>query len=163
MPMPVKLAHKLVMRLSEGRKSGALDYLRPEGKSQVSVRYIDGVPRAVETVVISTQHSPDAGASKIRDDIIEQVIIPTVPAELLDLKKCVFHVNPTGRFVTGGPMGATGPTGREIRSAPSSAPFPHARAAFSGEDPTKGDRAARQMARHPPKRRGGARPPPTAL
>src|SRR6266699_2834039 len=84
MPMPIMLAHKLVMRLSERRKSGALDYLRPDGKSQVSVRYVDGVPRAVETVVISTQHSPDAGASKIREDIIEQVIIPTIPPELLD-------------------------------------------------------------------------------
>src|SRR5215813_7279962 len=84
MPLPIMLAHKLVMRLSERRKSGALDYLRPDGKSQVTIRYVDGVPRAVETVVVSTQHSPEAGAQRIRDDIIEQVIKPTIPAELLD-------------------------------------------------------------------------------
>src|SRR5881409_4457664 len=114
MPVPIMLAHKLVMRLAERRKSGALDYLRPDGKSQVTVRYVDGVPRAVETVVVSTQHGPDAGASRIREDIIEQVIIPTIPPELLDLNRCVIHVNPTGRFVTGGPMGDTGLTGRKI-------------------------------------------------
>src|SRR5437879_8384117 len=103
MPMPIMLAHKLVMRLAEQRKSGALDYLRPDGKSQVTVRYVDGVPRAVETVVVSTQHSPDAGTSRIREDIIERVIVTTIPPELLDLTRCVFHVKPTGRFVTGGP------------------------------------------------------------
>src|SRR4030095_969568 len=103
----IMLAHKLVMRLSERRKSGALDYLRPDGKSQVTIRYVDGMPRAVETVVVSTQHSPDAGAQRIRDDVIEQVIAPTIPAELIDLKRCVIHVNPTGRFVTGGAAGGT--------------------------------------------------------
>src|SRR5574342_1122807 len=105
MPAPIMLAHKLVMRLAERRKSGALDYLRPDGKSQVTVRYVDGKPRAVETVVISTQHGPDVTTDRLRQDIIEQVILPTVPAELIDRKACVFHVNPTGRFVTGGPMG----------------------------------------------------------
>src|SRR5881396_903770 len=114
MPVPIMLAHKLVMRLSERRKSGALDYLRPDGKSQVSIRYVDGVPRAVETVVVSTQHSPEVGAQRIREDVIEQVIKPTIPAELIDLQRCVIHVNPTGRFVTGGPMGDTGLTGRKI-------------------------------------------------
>jgi len=148
MPMPIMLAHKLVMRLSERRKSGALDYLRPDGKSQVTVRYIDGVPRAVETVVVSTQHGPDAGASRIREDIIEQVIIPTIPPELLDLKRCVFHVNPTGRFVTGGPMGDTGLTGRKIIVDTYGGSCPHGGGAFSGKDPTKVDRSACYMARH---------------
>ena len=148
MPMPIMLAHKLVMRLSERRKSGALDYLRPDGKSQVTVRYVDGVPRGVETVVVSTQHGPDAGASRIREDIIEQVIIPTIPPELLDLKRCVFHVNPTGRFVTGGPMGDTGLTGRKIIVDTYGGSCPHGGGAFSGKDPTKVDRSACYMARH---------------
>ncbi|PYN75539.1 MAG: methionine adenosyltransferase [Candidatus Rokuibacteriota bacterium] len=148
MPMPIMLAHKLVMRLSERRKSGALDYLRPDGKSQVTVRYVDGIPRAVETVVVSTQHGPDAGASRIREDIIEQVIIPTIPPELLDLKHCVFHVNPTGRFVTGGPMGDTGLTGRKIIVDTYGGSCPHGGGAFSGKDPTKVDRSACYMARH---------------
>ena len=148
MPMPIMLAHKLVMRLSERRKSGALDYLRPDGKSQVTVRYVDGIPRAVETVVVSTQHGPDAGASRIREDIIEQVIIPTIPPELLDLKRCVFHVNPTGRFVTGGPMGDTGLTGRKIIVDTYGGSCPHGGGAFSGKDPTKVDRSACYMARH---------------
>ena len=148
MPMPIMLAHKLVMRLSERRKSGALDYLRPDGKPQVTVRYVDGVPRAVETVVVSTQHGPDAGASRIREDIIEQVIIPTIPPELLDLKRCVFHVNPTGRFVTGGPMGDTGLTGRKIIVDTYGGSCPHGGGAFSGKDPTKVDRSACYMARH---------------
>src|SRR5216684_4520345 len=114
MPLPIMLAHKLVMRLSERRQSGAIDYIRPDGKSQVSVRYVDGKPVAVETVVVSTQHGPETGLSKIREDMIEQVVLPTIPAELLDLNRCVIHVNPTGRFVTGGPMGDTGLTGRKI-------------------------------------------------
>jgi S-adenosylmethionine synthetase len=148
MPMPIMLAHKLVMRLSERRKSGALDYLRPDGKSQVSIRYVDGVPRAVETVVVSTQHSPDIGAQRIREDIIEQVIKPTIPAELIDLQRCVIHVNPTGRFVTGGPMGDTGLTGRKIIVDTYGGSCPHGGGAFSGKDPTKVDRSACYMARH---------------
>ena len=148
MPMPIMLAHKLVMRLSERRKSGALDYLRPDGKSQVSIRYVDGVPRAVETVVVSTQHSPEAGAQRIREDIIEQVIKPVIPAELIDFQKCVIHVNPTGRFVTGGPMGDTGLTGRKIIVDTYGGSCPHGGGAFSGKDPTKVDRSACYMARH---------------
>src|SRR6266581_3199592 len=148
MPMPIMLAHKLVMRLAERRKSGALDYLRPDGKSQVTIRYVDGVPRAVETVVVSTQHGPDAGASRIREDIIEQVIIPTIPSELLDLKRCVFHVNPTGRFVTGGPMGDTGLTGRKIIVDTYGGSCPHGGGAFSGKDPTKVDRSGAYAARY---------------
>jgi len=148
MPMPITLAHKLVMRLAERRKSGAIDYLRPDGKSQVSVRYVDGVPRAVETVVVSTQHSPEIGAQRIREDIIEQVILPTIPAELVDRQRCVFHVNPTGRFVTGGPMGDTGLTGRKIIVDTYGGSCPHGGGAFSGKDPTKVDRSACYMARH---------------
>jgi S-adenosylmethionine synthetase len=148
MPMPIMLAHKLVMRLAERRKSGALEYLRPDGKSQVTVRYVDGKPRAVETVVISTQHSPDATTERLRQDVIEQVILPTIPKEFLDPKTCVFHVNPTGRFVTGGPMGDTGLTGRKIIVDTYGGSCPHGGGAFSGKDPTKVDRSACYMARH---------------
>src|SRR3989442_1140486 len=148
MPVPIMLAHKLVMRLAERRKSGALDYLRPDGKSQVTVRYVDGVPRAVETVVVSTQHSPDVGAARIREDVIEQVVVPTIPAELLDLNRCVIHVNPTGRFVTGGPMGDTGLTGRKIIVDTYGGSAPHGGGAFSGKDPSKGDRSAAYAARY---------------
>jgi S-adenosylmethionine synthetase len=148
MPLPITLAHKLVMGLSTQRKSGALDYLRPDGKSQVSVRYVDGVPRSVETVVISTQHSPDVGAARIREDVIEQVIVPTIPREIFYVNRCVIHVNPTGRFVTGGPMGDTGLTGRKIIVDTYGGSCPHGGGAFSGKDPTKVDRSACYMARH---------------
>ena len=148
MPLPIILAHKLVMRLSQLRKTGGVDYLRPDGKSQVTVRYVDGKPHSVETVVISTQHSPDVGNDRLREDIIERVIVPTIPAELLDRRKCVFHVNPTGRFVTGGPMGDTGLTGRKIIVDTYGGSCPHGGGAFSGKDPTKVDRSACYMARH---------------
>src|SRR3989441_12604729 len=148
MPLPIMLSHKLVQRLSERRKSGAIDYLRPDGKSQVTVRYADGKPVAVETVVISTQHAAEATAERIRTDIIEQVILPTIPAELIDARKCVFHINPTGRFVTGGPMGDTGLTGRKIIVDTYGGSCPHGGGAFSGKDPTKVDRSACYMARH---------------
>jgi len=148
MPLPIMLAHKLVMRLSERRKSGAIDYVRPDGKSQVSVRYVDGKPTAVETVVVSTQHSPEVSNDQIRQDIIEQVIMPTIPPEMIDRKKCVFHINPTGRFVTGGPMGDTGLTGRKIIVDTYGGSCPHGGGAFSGKDPTKVDRSACYMARH---------------
>ena len=148
MPMPIMLAHKLVMRLSEVRKQGLLDYVRPDGKSQVTVRYVDGKPRAVETVVISSQHSPDVAIERIRRDVVEHVIVPTIPSELLDPKTCVFHVNPTGRFVTGGPMGDTGLTGRKIIVDTYGGSCPHGGGAFSGKDPTKVDRSACYMARH---------------
>jgi S-adenosylmethionine synthetase len=148
MPLPIMLAHKLVMRLSERRRTGAVDYLRPDGKSQVSVRYVDGKPVSVETVVISTQHAQDATAERIRKDMIEQVILPTIPAELIDQKTCTFHINPTGRFVTGGPMGDTGLTGRKIIVDTYGGSCPHGGGAFSGKDPTKVDRSACYMARH---------------
>src|SRR5947208_550338 len=148
MPLPIMLAHKLVMRLSERRKSGAIDYIRPDGKSQVSVRYVDGKPTAVETVVVSTQHSPDVSNEQIRADIIEHVILPTIPAEMIDRKKCVFHINPTGRFVVGGPQGDAGLTGRKIIVDTYGGAAPHGGGAFSGKDPTKVDRSAAYMARH---------------
>jgi S-adenosylmethionine synthetase len=148
MPMPIMLAHKLTMRLAERRRAGTMDYLRPDGKSQVTIRYVDGKPRSVETVVISTQHSPDVSSQRLRDDVIEQVILPTIPAELLDRSRCVFHINPTGRFVTGGPMGDTGLTGRKIIVDTYGGSCPHGGGAFSGKDPTKVDRSACYMARH---------------
>jgi S-adenosylmethionine synthetase len=148
MPLPIMLAHKLAARLTERRKAGAIDYLRPDGKSQVTVKYVDGKPRSVETVVVSTQHGPEAGASRIREDVIEQVIKPTIPAELIDYNRCVIHVNPTGRFVTGGPMGDTGLTGRKIIVDTYGGSCPHGGGAFSGKDPTKVDRSACYMARH---------------
>jgi S-adenosylmethionine synthetase len=148
MPMPIMLAHKLVLRLAEVRKTGILNYLRPDGKSQVTVRYVDGKPRQVETVVISTQHSPDATLQQIREDIIQHVILPTIPAELLDPQHVTYHVNPTGRFVTGGPMGDTGLTGRKIIVDTYGGACPHGGGAFSGKDPTKVDRSASYMVRH---------------
>jgi S-adenosylmethionine synthetase len=148
MPLPIMLSHKLVMKLSQARRSGAMAFLRPDGKSQVSVRYVDGKPVSVETVVVSSQHSPDVDNAKLREQIIEQVILPTIPAELLDRKKATFHINPTGRFVTGGPMGDTGLTGRKIIVDTYGGSCPHGGGAFSGKDPTKVDRSACYMARH---------------
>ena len=148
MPLPIMLSHQLVMRLSERRRSGAMPFLRPDGKSQVTVRYADGKPVAVDTVVISTQHSPDIDNDKLREQVLEEVIIPTVPPALLDRTKATFHINPTGRFVTGGPMGDTGLTGRKIIVDTYGGSCPHGGGAFSGKDPTKVDRSACYMARH---------------
>ena len=148
MPLPIMLAHKLCQRLTDVRKSGQIDYLRPDGKSQVSVRYVDGKPVGVETVVISTQHGPDAGLSKIREEMIEQVVLPTIPKHLIDPQRITYHINPTGRFVTGGPMGDTGLTGRKIIVDTYGGSCPHGGGAFSGKDPTKVDRSACYMARH---------------
>ena len=148
MPLPIMLSHRLVMRLSAERRSGAMPFLRPDGKSQVTVRYADNKPVGIETVVISSQHSPDIDNDKLREQITEQVIIPTLPAELFDRKKVTFHINPTGRFVTGGPMGDTGLTGRKIIVDTYGGSCPHGGGAFSGKDPTKVDRSACYMARH---------------
>ena len=148
MPLPIMLAHKLCQRLAHVRKSGQIDYLRPDGKSQVSVRYVDGKPVGVETVVISTQHGPETGLSKIREEMIEQVVLPTIPEHLIDPQRITYHINPTGRFVTGGPMGDTGLTGRKIIVDTYGGSCPHGGGAFSGKDPTKVDRSGAYMARH---------------
>ena len=148
MPLPIMLAHKLCQRLTHVRKSGQIGYLRPDGKSQVTVRYADGKPVGVETVVISTQHGPDAGLSTIREEMIEQVVRPTIPKHLIDPQRITYHINPTGRFITGGPMGDTGLTGRKIIVDTYGGSCPHGGGAFSGKDPTKVDRSACYMARH---------------
>ena len=148
MPLPIMLSHQLVQRLTAVRRAGTLDYLRPDGKSQVSVRYVDGKPVSVETVVISTQHGPDVTLEQIRQDLIEHVVVPTIPKHLVDPKRITYHINPTGRFVTGGPMGDTGLTGRKIIVDTYGGSCPHGGGAFSGKDPTKVDRSACYMARH---------------
>jgi S-adenosylmethionine synthetase len=148
MPLPIMLCHRLVERLSQVRRNGTLPYLRPDGKSQVSVRYRDGKPVGVETVVISTQHADHIGQDQIRNDVIQHIIKPVVPANLIDPNKIVYHINPTGRFVTGGPMGDTGVTGRKIIVDTYGGSCPHGGGAFSGKDPTKVDRSAAYMARH---------------
>ena len=148
MPLPIMLSDRLVERLSQVRRNGTLDYLRPDGKSQVSVRYRDDKPVSVETIVISTQHADDVGQDRIRQDVIEHVIGPIVPKALLDPNKVTYHINPTGRFVTGGPMGDTGLTGRKIIVDTYGGSCPHGGGAFSGKDPTKVDRSGAYMARH---------------
>lgn len=148
MPMPIMLAHKLARTLTEVRKSDVLGYLRPDGKSQVSVEYKDGKPYKVRTVVISTQHSPDITLKEIREDIIEKVVKPVIPVELLDEETIVYHINPTGRFVVGGPQGDTGLTGRKIIVDTYGGVGRHGGGAFSGKDPSKVDRSACYMARY---------------
>ncbi len=147
MPAPILLAHKLTLQLAKIRKAGTLDFLRPDGKSQVSVEYEDDKPIRVDTVVISTQHDPKASQRKIRNDIIKHVIKAVVPADLLD-SKTKYHVNPTGRFVVGGPQGDCGLTGRKIIVDTYGGMGRHGGGAFSGKDPTKVDRSACYMARY---------------
>ena len=147
MPAPILLAHKLTLQLAKVRKAGALDYLRPDGKSQVSVEYEDDKPIRADTVVISTQHDPKVSQRKIRNDIIKHVIKAVVPAQLLD-SKTKYHVNPTGRFVVGGPQGDCGLTGRKIIVDTYGGMGRHGGGAFSGKDPTKVDRSACYMARY---------------
>ena len=147
MPLPIQLAHQLVRRLSEVRKSGELPYLRPDGKSQVTVEYRDGRPFRVDAVVISSQHADDVTNEQLRSEIQKQVIEHTVSSELLD-KDTKYHINPTGRFVTGGPKGDAGVTGRKIIVDTYGGYAPHGGGAFSGKDPTKVDRSAAYMARY---------------
>ncbi len=148
MPMPISLAHKLTMKLSEVRKHGKLPYLRPDGKSQVTVEYdAKGKPVRVDAVVISTQHAETVGNDELRADILKHVIQATIPANLLDADT-KYHINPTGRFVIGGPMGDTGLTGRKIIVDTYGGMGRHGGGAFSGKDPTKVDRSAAYMARH---------------
>ena len=148
MPMAISLSHKLAKRLTEVRKSGLLTYLRPDGKTQVTIEYDEQRrPVRVDTVVISTQHAPEATLKQIRQDMIQQVIKPTIPAELLD-EKTKYLINPTGRFVIGGPQGDSGLTGRKIIVDTYGGSAPHGGGAFSGKDPTKVDRSAAYAARY---------------
>jgi S-adenosylmethionine synthetase len=147
MPMPIMLAHKLVRRLSEVRRDGTLDFLRPDGKSQVSVRYIDDKPVAVDAVVVSSQHSETVENEALRQGIMDEVIKVVIPEKMLT-HETQYHINPTGRFVTGGPMGDSGLTGRKIIVDTYGGMGHHGGGAFSGKDPTKVDRSACYMARH---------------
>ncbi|MCI6925542.1 methionine adenosyltransferase [Butyricicoccus porcorum] len=149
MPLPISLAHKMAKKLTEVRKAGVVDYLRPDGKTQVTVEYDKDTnkPVHIDTVVLSTQHGPEASLEQIRSDMIEYVIKPTLPADLFDEKTRIF-VNPTGRFVIGGPQGDSGLTGRKIIVDTYGGSAPHGGGAFSGKDPTKVDRSAAYAARY---------------
>ncbi len=147
MPLPISLAHKLTAKLAEVRKSGAVPFLRPDGKAQVSVKYVDGKPVAVDTVVVSAQHHDDIPEDIIKEAIFNEVISEVIPKELIN-DETKYHINPTGRFVIGGPQGDAGLTGRKIIVDTYGGSCPHGGGAFSGKDPTKVDRSAAYAARH---------------
>ncbi len=147
MPLPIMLAHKLVRQLSEVRRSGRLDFLRPDGKSQVSIEYVDGKPKRVDAVVVSTQHHDSVSTEELREQVKKHVIDPVVPSNMVD-SGTKYHINPTGRFVIGGPHGDTGLTGRKIIVDTYGGMGRHGGGAFSGKDPTKVDRSACYMARY---------------
>jgi S-adenosylmethionine synthetase len=147
MPLPIMMAHKLVQRLSVARREGILEFLRPDGKSQVSVEYVDGKPKRIEAVVISTQHSSDISIEELRQEVKKHIIDPIVPSGMVD-SQTKYHINPTGRFVVGGPHGDTGLTGRKIIVDTYGGMGRHGGGAFSGKDPTKVDRSACYMARY---------------
>ena len=147
MPLPIMLAHKLTKRLSTARKEAIVPFLRPDGKAQVSVKYVDGKPVSVEKVVVSTQHEPDINYSEIKEAVIEEVIKKVIPANMLS-KNVEYFINPTGKFVIGGPQGDAGLTGRKIIVDTYGGAAPHGGGAFSGKDPTKVDRSGAYAARH---------------
>jgi len=147
MPLPIMMAHKLVQRLSLVRREGILEFLRPDGKSQVSVEYVGNQPRRIEAVVISTQHAPEVGTEELRQAVKKQIIDAVVPSNMVD-SQTKYHINPTGRFVVGGPHGDTGVTGRKIIVDTYGGMGRHGGGAFSGKDPTKVDRSACYMARY---------------
>lgn len=147
LPTPILVAHQLTQRLAELRKNGELSWLRPDGKAQVTVEYDDDVPVRIDTVVVSTQHSPDVGLDRVRSEVIERVIKPVMPEGLFNPENCNFHINPTGRFVIGGPHGDAGLTGRKIIVDTYGGMGRHGGGAFSGKDPTKVDRSAAYAAR----------------
>jgi S-adenosylmethionine synthetase len=148
MPMPIILAHRLTRRLAEVRKKGILNWVRPDGKAQVTIEYKNGKPVRIDTIVVSTQHSDAVTSKKIEKDIMEKVIIPVMPKKLFNPKNITFHINPTGRFVVGGPMGDAGLTGRKIIVDTYGGASCHGGGAFSGKDPSKVDRSASYMARY---------------
>ncbi len=148
MPLPITLAHRLTRNLASIRKDGVAPYLRPDGKSQVTVEYVNGSPRRIDSVVIAAQHDPDVSGEKIREDIVNEVIGPALPAELIDPGRIKYHVNATGRFVTGGPQGDAGLTGRKIIVDTYGGYCRHGGGAYSGKDPTKVDRSASYAARY---------------
>ena len=147
MPVTISLAHKMAKKLTDVRKNGILPYLRPDGKTQITAEYVDGVPTRIDTVVVSTQHSADVDLETLRNDILEKVIKPIIPADLFD-ENTMIHINPTGRFVIGGPQGDTGLTGRKIIVDTYGGVARHGGGAFSGKDPTKVDRSAAYAARY---------------
>ncbi len=147
MPLPIHLAHRLTRRLAEVRKEGIVPYLRPDGKAQISVKYIGDKPISVETIVISTQHSPDVSQKQITQDMIQEVIKEVIPSDMMN-EDTIIHINPTGKFVIGGPQGDAGLTGRKIIVDTYGGSCPHGGGAFSGKDPTKVDRSAAYAARH---------------
>ena len=146
MPLPIYLSHRLTQRLAQVRKDGIIPYLRPDGKAQISVKYIDDKPVSVETVVVSTQHAPEVSQEQIHEDVINEVIKAVIPADMIS-EETVFHINPTGKFVIGGPQGDAGLTGRKIIVDTYGGSCPHGGGAFSGKDPTKVDRSAAYAAR----------------
>ena len=148
MPMPIMLAHKLTSKMAQVRKEGVIPYLRPDGKSQVSIRYIDDKPVEILTVVIAAQHDPEPSRAEIRKDLKEKVIYQVLPQDMFDKEKLVCHINPTGRFVIGGPQGDAGLTGRKIVVDTYGGLAPHGGGCFSGKDPTKVDRSGSYAARY---------------
>ena len=147
MPLPISLAHKITAKLAEVRKNGTVPFLRPDGKAQVSVKYIDGKPVAIDTIVVSTQHHPEVSLEKVQESVMNEVINEVIPDELLS-DDITYHINPTGRFVIGGPQGDAGLTGRKIIVDTYGGSCPHGGGAFSGKDPTKVDRSGAYAARH---------------